>query len=188
MRVNQRQITSTLAYFGFIVIKNSFDGATENRAAVTQDLTLSLKSLLPNLTSKYGADDLPWEIKIAYPHPTLENEVITADADMPHGAKKQANAVELSCKPKHKRDLHLNGLPVQLRMAHDAYKKSKDWLSEGSIVTYPQLGVDVFEKKHQDLGCALITPHAHLDQQWLSASAHILTSSKKQVLIPLILI
>ena len=121
VRINKRQITSTLAYFLFPVILNSFDGASENGAAMVQDLTLSLRNLLPELSSKYEIHDLPWEMKIAYNHPTLPDKVIAAAADMPHGVKKQVNAVELSGKPKSKRDLHLNGLPVQLRMAFDVY-------------------------------------------------------------------
>ena len=131
VRVNKRQITSALAYTGFVVIHNSFDGATENRAAMNQDLSLSLKQLLPDLTSKYEDDDLPWDMMIAYPHPTLDNEIISSAADMGHAVKKQANAVELSGKEKHKRDLHLNGLPVQLRMAYDVYKESSDYAKPG---------------------------------------------------------
>ena len=53
VRVNKRQITSTLAFHGFVVIKHSFNGASENRSAMDQDLTLSLKTLLPELSSKY---------------------------------------------------------------------------------------------------------------------------------------
>ena len=34
VRVNKRPIISTLAFHGFIVIKNSFDGASENRSAM----------------------------------------------------------------------------------------------------------------------------------------------------------
>ena len=66
---------------------------------------------------------------------------------MPHAAKKQVNAVEFSGKLKSKRDLHLDGLPIQLRMGYDAYKKSDDYLHEGSISIHPKLGKDVFEKK-----------------------------------------
>ena len=99
--VNKMQITSTLAFDACIVFKNSFDAATENRSAMNQDLTLSLKTLVPDLLSKYKTDDLAWEMKIAYPRPTLDDEVIIANVDMPHGVKKQANAVELSGKPKH---------------------------------------------------------------------------------------
>ena len=48
---------------------------------MNQYLTLSLKTLLADLLSKYKIDDLPWEMEIAYSHLTLEDEVITADAD-----------------------------------------------------------------------------------------------------------
>ena len=49
VRINKRQITSTLAFFNFYVNANSFDGATENRSAMNQDLTLSLRVMLPEL-------------------------------------------------------------------------------------------------------------------------------------------
>ena len=84
---------------------------------------------------------------IAYPHPTLDGVVIVAAADMPHAVKKQVNATELSGKPKAKRDLHLNGLPIQLRMGFDAYKLSLDYTSEGAITLYPRLGLEVFMKR-----------------------------------------
>ena len=117
---------------------------------MNQDLSLSLQTLLPELatdtSNKYNDNDLPWDMMIAYPHPTLDDKIISAAADMPHAVKKQVNAIELSSKKKPKRDLHLNGLPVQLRMGHDAYKESTDSTSEGAITIYRSLGIDVFEK------------------------------------------
>ena len=95
---------------------------------------------------KYEEEDLPWDMNIAYPHPTLDDENISSAADMPHGVKKQVNAIENSGKKSSDRDLHLNGLPVQLRMAYDAYKQSTDHTVEGSITLFPKLGADVFEK------------------------------------------
>lgn len=61
-------------------------------------------------------------------------------------SKKQVNAIELSNKAKSKRNLHLNGLSVQLRMAYDAYKTNQDYQSEGAITKYRKPGVHVFEK------------------------------------------
>ena len=102
VRTNKRQITATLGFFGFIVTFNSFDGATENRSAMNQDLSLSLQTLLPELATdtshKYNDNDLPWDMMIAYPHPTLDDKIISAAADMPHAVKKQVNAIELSSK------------------------------------------------------------------------------------------
>ena len=72
---------------------------------MNQDLTLSLKTLLPELSSKYQANDLPWDMKIAYPHPTLDDEVINANDDMPHTVKKEVNSVELSWKANSKHRL-----------------------------------------------------------------------------------
>ena len=189
IRFNKRQITSSLALYGFIVNANSFDGATENRSAMNQDLTLSLKDVLPELMEetsndagddsvgdgngdrlmetsndagedtivdgngdrdiscsypsdkdmeqylkdkarhwdhrvlkRYTSNDLPFEMMEAYPHPIYKDIFIAAAADMPHCCKKQVNAMELSGKKKSKRDLHLDGLPIQLQMGYDAYK------------------------------------------------------------------
>lgn len=200
IRTNLRQITATLAFFGFIVNTNSFDGASENRSAMKQELTLTLKDVLPELldtstsapttqeeedtsqqetsqdqegssysdddeeiskyfddlrrhpesvdppTKTYKIDELPWDLKVAYKHPTLDDIIILSAADMPHAIKKQVNAIELSGKMKSKRDLHLNGLPIQLRMGYDAYKRTIDYKSESSTQLYPKLSVDVFEK------------------------------------------
>ena len=164
VRVNKRQITSTLAHFDFIVSLNSFDGASENRSAMKQDLTLSLGELMPDLRSvarasdsspplqrhpplqRYGKDNLPWNFPMAYPHPTREGIIIVSAADTPHAIKKQVNAAELSGKSKSDRNLHLNGLPIQLRMGEDAYLASQDYKSEGAITLFPRLGIDVFRK------------------------------------------
>ena len=219
IRVNKRQITSTLAFFGIIVNTNSFDGATENRSALNQDLTIPLSALIPDLKEQeestademeddnstvasvaasvetesdmprleeinavpepdtvldfaqwleadtkrrddfdrhpgavvtpprtYKQEDLPWDMMVAYPHPTLEGRIIIAAADMPHAIKKQVNALELSSKAKSKRDLHLNGLPIHLKMGFDAYKQSDDFKHEGAIMRYPKLNIDTFQK------------------------------------------
>ena len=78
---------------------------------------------------------------------------------MPPAVKKQVNAVELSGKAKPKRDLHLNGLRVQLRMAYGAYKQRQDSTSKGVITIYPNLGGDVFENNTQikDMCCSCHT-------------------------------
>ena len=65
---------------------------------------------------------------------------------MPCAVKKQVNAVELSGKSKPKCDLYLNGLPIQTRMTHNAYKQSKDSTSKGVITIYTKFSVDVFDK------------------------------------------
>ena len=54
IRVNKRQITCALALYGFVVNANSFDGATENRSAMNQDLTLTLKQVLPEFLDAEG--------------------------------------------------------------------------------------------------------------------------------------
>ena len=277
IRFNKRQITSTLAFFNFYVNANSFDGATENRSALKQELTLTLKNLLPDLfdsseelndedlspterytlwlrnikknpdidraitmvskskkssttastaasgttsniqepvsksssktvatsrkntkkrsyvdllddeesddeddvdlpvlenivdttgdelmnwfdnhdrhpdsinppRKKYRKDDLPWDMRVAYPHPTVNGLIIVAAADMPHAVKKQVNAIEFSGKPKHKRDIHLNGLPIQLRMGHDIWQQTPDYTHPGSIRLFRKLSSDVFNK------------------------------------------
>ena len=73
---------------------------------------------------RYTLNELPFEMMVAYPHPIYKDIFIAAAADMPHCCKKQVNAMELSGKKKSKRDLHLDGLPIQLRMGYDPYKQS----------------------------------------------------------------
>ena len=85
-------------------------------------------------------------MKVAYKHPMLDDVIIVAAADMPHAVKKQANSLDLSGHQKKKRNLHLNGLPVQLRMGFDCYKMTPDYRSEGAIALYPKLEVGVFDK------------------------------------------
>ena len=65
-------------------------------------------------------------MKIAYKHPALPDRNIAAAAGMPYGVKKKVNTIELSGKQKSKRDLHLNGLPVQLHMVYEAYKNQQN--------------------------------------------------------------
>ena len=95
---------------------------------------------------RYKRDELPWDMMVAYPHPTKEDLTIVAAADMPHAVKKQVNAVENSGKPNSQRDLHLDGLPIQLRMGRDVWALTPDYNHEGGIRLYRKLNIDVFDK------------------------------------------
>jgi hypothetical protein len=95
---------------------------------------------------RYKRDELPWDMMVAYPHPTKEDVTVVAAADMPHAVKKQVNAVENSGKPNSQRDLHLDGLPIQLRMGRDVWMLTPDYNHEGGIRLYRKLNADVFDK------------------------------------------
>ena len=94
----------------------------------------------------YSEDDLPWDLLIAFDHPSVIGVIIVAAGDMGHGLKKMRNAMDLSGKEDKARDLHLNGLPINLRMAYDVWKLTPDGdpnqLSE--IMIYPKLKMSVF--------------------------------------------
>ena len=95
---------------------------------------------------KYKKDELPWDMPVAYYHPTVRKSVIAAGGDAPHGIKKEANGMENSGIPTSPRDLHLNGLPVQLRMGADAWAQCPDAKESGDFMVYPKLSREVFEK------------------------------------------
>ena len=85
-------------------------------------------------------------MKIIYYHPTLAKEIITTVEAIPYGITKQVNAIKLSEKETSKRDLNLNGLPVQLRMVYGTYKEIKYYNSKSAITIYRKLGLGVFAK------------------------------------------
>jgi hypothetical protein len=210
LRAKLDYIESSLAFYGFIVCSESFDGASENRscmthrtthtfedicgtvlnittteaaAAATIDATTStgvgmedggnsssssLGSSSSNSSSsssndsdmddvstgedtdectkrRYAADHLPWKMKAAYDHPSMEGVIIVPTGDMPHSLKKMRNAMDLSGKDKSARNLHLNGLPISLKMAHDVYKKTPDANSSSTLMLYPKLNMNVFQ-------------------------------------------
>ena len=47
--VEIRKTIATLAFYGFVVTALGFDGATENRSAICQQLTLSIQDVFPEL-------------------------------------------------------------------------------------------------------------------------------------------
>ena len=85
-------------------------------------------------------------MKIIYYHPTLAKEIITTAEAIPYGIKKQVNSIKPRDKETPKRDLNLNGLPVQLRMVYGTYKEIKYYNSKSAITIYRKLGLGVFAK------------------------------------------
>jgi hypothetical protein len=111
------EIISALSLHGFICIALGCDGATENRSAIKQLLEREGKTLreaLPDdirnrVMADFDNNKLPWEMKIAFPHPTMSKILIFVGANVPHGVKKLVNALE-------KRDLLLDVEPIKLKM------------------------------------------------------------------------
>ncbi len=94
---------------------------------------------------KYAEEDLPWDMGVAFEHPTAEGVIIVAAADMGHTLKKKRNAMKHSGNDDKKRDLHLNGLPINLRMAHDVWQKTSDGdPSNPDLQKYRNLSKSVF--------------------------------------------
>lgn len=183
LRVKIRQIIATLTMFGFWCNSLAFDGATENRSAMSQLLHLSLKEVLPELyldedsndttlisatntststsstssfplpnaarleppLKKYRKDELNWNMKVALSHPCIPSLKVVASGDMPHCLKKTRNAIESSGKPNTPRHLLLDGLPINLKMAKDAWLLTPDAKSESSIRIYRKLSRQIFE-------------------------------------------
>ena len=67
-----------IGFFDFIVSLNSFDGATENRLAMNQDLTLTLGELMPELRQPAGSETTPKDD--APPEASLKSSPEAADA------------------------------------------------------------------------------------------------------------
>ena len=76
----------------------------------------------------------------------MKGIIVVPTGDMGHGLKKMHNAIDLSGKEKSARNLHLNGLPISLKMAYDAYKHTPDANPNMSstIMLFPKLSVSVF--------------------------------------------
>eukprot|EP00956_Cyclotella_meneghiniana_P002427 scaffold2741_cov56-Cyclotella_meneghiniana.AAC.1 len=174
-----------LAFYGFIVNAEAFDGASENRSCAMNRCTMTFNDLCGHWLLKtdcdndtdecveedsvgilddadltescenenevvvkqhYEIDVLPWYLPIAFKHPSLDGVNIIVTGDGPHALKKMRNAMELSGKEDKKRDLTLNGLPVQLRMAYDIWKRTPDADPNlrAQIMLFPKLTREVF--------------------------------------------
>jgi hypothetical protein len=94
----------------------------------------------------YAQHELPWDMTIAFHHPSMKGVIIAATGDMGHGAKKQRNAMDLSGKEDKVRDLHHNGLPVNLKMALDVWRLTPDADPKctSALMLYPKLSLSVF--------------------------------------------
>ena len=140
-------IEAALALWGFVVISEGKDGATENRSETKNRSTLSLRDLCTNRfmkkqgpettnqandalaienSKRYSEHELPWDLPVAHQHPSMPDVIVVQCGDAPHAIKKMRNAMELSGKCHSDRDLHLNGLPIQLHMAQDIWERCPD--------------------------------------------------------------
>jgi len=212
LRSKLEYIEAALAFYGFIVCAESFDGATENRSYIKNRLTMTFQELSAQYLRKtplddeleqnwdslqsaadtallpaaetgiaedadeidsilassssssddeefaaevdtavvskklYTDDELPWDFPIAFKHPTVKDVIIVPVADPGHVVKKERNSMDLSGKEGKTRDLHLNGLPINLRMAHDVWLLTPDAdpTHRSEIMLYPKLSKSVF--------------------------------------------
>ena len=205
LRLKLEYIEAALAFYGFVVCAESFDGASENRSYMNNRLTLTFRDLCKELyqpselednwdalqrhanialgeeeeeqqqeeeqqeeepqqenadtdsateemteeflPTKYTNDQLPWDMGVAFEHPSVEGAIIVAAADMGHTVKKQRNAMKSSGNEDKARDLHLMGRPINLRMAHDVWLLTPDGdpHNQSDIMLYPKLSRAVFQ-------------------------------------------
>jgi hypothetical protein len=154
---NLLAIEAGLALYGFIVVTEGKDGASENRSETKNRSTLTLRHLCAEKlmireedgsdSNHYTEHELPWDLPLAHPHPSVKDVIIVQSGDAPHTIKKMRNSIELSGKEDSNRNLHLNGLPIQLRMAKDVWERCPDATAGTSsqIMLYPKLSREVFD-------------------------------------------
>ena len=94
---------------------------------------------------KYGEDELPWDLKVAMKHPTVDGVLIFAGADLGHAVKKNRNTVEKSGMKNSKRELILDGQPMSLRMLQDVHELTPDIKDETAVMLFRKLLREVFE-------------------------------------------
>jgi len=90
---------------------------------------------------KFNENDLPLDIMVAYPHPTVIGLLVMGLADFSHAIKKATNAIERG---------NLRGpdlFPVIMKMLKDVYMEILDMKTDGQIMIYPKLRKEIFEKK-----------------------------------------
>lgn len=73
---------------------------------------------------KFGDDELPWDMKVAYPHPTVKDMLIFALADFSHAIKKIANSLE-RCNL-----VGLEGFIIAMSVLKDIYMACPDMTGE----------------------------------------------------------
>ena len=89
----------------------------------------------------------------------MEGVIIVPSGNMGHGLKKMRNAIDLRGKEKSARNLHLNGLPISLKMGDDVHKKTPDANPNlsSSLMLYRKLNMNIFQ---QSLKTAMRTSDA----------------------------
>ena len=130
------------------------------------EATKDLNELVPRVKTDtpkktYDARDLPWDMKVAMPHPTIKGVIIFAGADMPHVVKKGRNSARNTGFEKHPRQLMLDGVIMSIQMLYDLWKLSSDsegrGKEEGDLMLHRKLRKEIFEL---DASSLLRTPHA----------------------------
>jgi hypothetical protein len=118
-----RHVICVLASFSIYVNGDAYDGASEKRAWMKRTLHLTPRNLIPELLKedtandnneaeeeaeesplpqppldptigKFGPEEIPWDMPVAYDHPSIPGRYIFALADFSHAIKKITNAIE----------------------------------------------------------------------------------------------
>lgn len=144
-----KQITAAMYLYNMTVVQVGCDGAPENRSALHQLATLSVRDMIelgvfPEEWLKLA--NVPLDFRVAYRHPSYpesDNVFVWIHTDMPHWIKKWLNAMECSSSKDSKRSLCFQGQPLTLKMCEDIWRRSV--CSQGAICT-SRLGDDSFIK------------------------------------------
>ena len=86
------------------------------------------KPALDPTKRKFKENELPWDMLVAYYHPSVDGLIIMALADMSHGVKKIANSVERG------NLLGLNYMPINILMLKDCYMACPDMKTNGKFI------------------------------------------------------
>ena len=70
-------------------MEDEYDDDGDALAQYFKDYARHPEAVNPPLR-KYEEDELPWDMKVAYPHPTLEGIIIVSSADMPHAERSKS--------------------------------------------------------------------------------------------------
>ena len=138
-----RKIILHLSYCGFIVDTIVGDGASENRSTFKILATITAKTILGEHYPEELLEDLPTEMKIAFPHPNPEYAdriKIFIGGEMPHWVKKFRNAMDSS-----KRELTFNGCQFNLNMFKDIWEKMKSGVGGRNDVRVYKFGKEHFD-------------------------------------------
>ena len=113
------EIAMAVAYFD--CLEDDASEVKQLELEATKDVTEVAPGFKTDpLKKTYAPHELPWDMKVAMPHPTVKGVTIFAGADMPHVVKKSRNTARNTGFEKHTRDLMLDGVIMSLPMLYGA--------------------------------------------------------------------